>query len=132
MRQRDARASARTGTPPLPAQLPCPTSSATRPEQPLGIVTTRQDISERWEAEEALRRARALRPDRVAQDRRTASWDWNLAHQAARYFSPRWKGMLGPRRHGSGHGHRRVVPAASTHEDRDRVQRKIQDHLPGS
>jgi len=96
--------------------------------QPLGIVTTCEDISERWEAEEALRESEE-RYALAARGTNDGLWDWNLRTGRA-YFSPRWKGMLG-------HDETEVATAIDEWfgrihpDDRDRVQRKIEDHLQG-
>jgi diguanylate cyclase (GGDEF)-like protein/PAS domain S-box-containing protein len=96
--------------------------------QPLGIVTTCEDISERWEAEEALRESEE-RYALAARGTNDGLWDWNLRTGRA-YFSPRWKSMLG-------HDDPEVATAIDEWfgrihpDDRDRVQRKIEDHLQG-
>ncbi|HEU0105348.1 MAG TPA: EAL domain-containing protein [Vicinamibacteria bacterium] len=95
---------------------------------PLGIVTTCEDISERWEAEEALRESEE-RYALAARGTNDGLWDWNLRTGRA-YFSPRWKSMLG-------HDDSEVATAIDEWfgrihpDDRDRVQRKIEDHLQG-
>jgi diguanylate cyclase (GGDEF)-like protein/PAS domain S-box-containing protein len=96
--------------------------------EPLGIVTTCEDISERWEAEEALRESEE-RYALAARGTNDGLWDWNLRTGRA-YFSPRWKSMLG-------HDDTEVATAIDEWfgrihpDDRDRVQRKIEDHLQG-
>ncbi|PYQ52208.1 MAG: hypothetical protein DMF78_11710, partial [Acidobacteria bacterium] len=96
--------------------------------QPMGIVTTCEDISERWEAEEALRESEE-RYALAAQGTNDGLWDWNLRTGRA-YFSPRWKAMLGHAEDEVGatieEWFRRIHA-----EDRGRVQRKIEDHLQG-
>ena len=61
--------------------------------RPLGIVTTCEDISERWAAEEALRESEE-RYALAARGTNDGLWDWNLRTGRA-YYSPRWKAMLG-------------------------------------
>jgi diguanylate cyclase (GGDEF)-like protein/PAS domain S-box-containing protein len=96
--------------------------------QPLGIVTTCEDISERWEGEEALRESEE-RYALAARGTNDGLWDWNLRTGRA-YFSPRWKSMLG-------HDDTEVATAIDEWfgrihpDDRDRVQRRIEDHLQG-
>jgi diguanylate cyclase (GGDEF)-like protein/PAS domain S-box-containing protein len=96
---------------------------------PLGLVTTCEDISERWEAEEALRESEE-RYALAARGTNDGLWDWNLRTGRA-YFSPRWKAMLGEDEADVGSAidewFGRIHP-----EDRDRVQRKIEDHLHGN
>ncbi|HEV7499958.1 MAG TPA: PAS domain S-box protein, partial [Vicinamibacteria bacterium] len=96
--------------------------------QPLGIVTTCEDISERWEAEEALRESEE-RYALAARGTNDGLWDWNLRTGRA-YFSPRWKTMLGQEEAEVGAGidewFGRIHP-----DDLARVQRKIEDHLQG-
>jgi diguanylate cyclase (GGDEF)-like protein/PAS domain S-box-containing protein len=96
--------------------------------QPMGIVTTCEDISDRWEAEEALRESEE-RYALAAQGTNDGLWDWNLRTGRA-YFSPRWKAMLGHADDEVGatieEWFRRIHA-----EDRGRVQRKIEDHLQG-
>jgi diguanylate cyclase (GGDEF)-like protein/PAS domain S-box-containing protein len=96
--------------------------------QPLGIVTTCEDISERWEAEEALRESEE-RYALAARGTNDGLWDWNLRTGRA-YFSPRWKTMLGQEEAEVGAGidewFGRIHP-----DDLARVHRKIEDHLQG-
>jgi diguanylate cyclase (GGDEF)-like protein/PAS domain S-box-containing protein len=96
--------------------------------QPLGLVTTCEDISERWEAEEALRESEE-RYALAARGTNDGLWDWNLRTGQA-YFSPRWKAMLGEEEADVGSAidewFGRIHP-----EDRERVQRKIEGHLQG-
>jgi diguanylate cyclase (GGDEF)-like protein/PAS domain S-box-containing protein len=96
--------------------------------QPFGIVTTCEDISERWEAEEALRESEE-RYALAARGTNDGLWDWNLRTGQA-YFSPRWKAMLGEEEADVGSAidewFGRIHP-----DDRDRVQRKIEGHLHG-
>jgi diguanylate cyclase (GGDEF)-like protein/PAS domain S-box-containing protein len=97
-------------------------------DEPFGIVTTCEDISERWEAEEALRESEE-RYALAARGTNDGLWDWNLRTGRA-YFSLRWKAML---------GHDESELGATIEEwfgrihpdERERVQRKIEDHLQG-
>jgi len=61
--------------------------------QPIGVVTTCEDIADRWEAEEALRESEE-RYALAARGTNDGLWDWNLRTGRA-YFSPRWQAMLG-------------------------------------
>ena len=96
--------------------------------EPLGIVTTCEDISERWEAEEALRESEE-RYALAARGTNDGLWDWNLRTGRA-YFSPRWKTMLGHEEAELGANidewFGRVHP-----EDAERVRRKVEEHLQG-
>jgi len=96
--------------------------------QPLGIVTTCEDISDRWEAEEALRESEE-RYALAARGTNDGLWDWNLRTGRA-YFSPRWQSMLG--HHEADVGDTIEAWFSRLHpEDRARVQRKIEEHLDG-
>jgi diguanylate cyclase (GGDEF)-like protein/PAS domain S-box-containing protein len=96
--------------------------------RPLGLVTTCEDISERWEAEEALRESEE-RYALAARGTNDGLWDWNLRTGQA-YFSPRWKAMLGEEEAEVGSAidewFGRIHP-----DDRERVQKKIEGHLQG-
>jgi diguanylate cyclase (GGDEF)-like protein/PAS domain S-box-containing protein len=96
--------------------------------QPVGLVTTCEDISDRWEAEEALRESEE-RYALAARGTNDGLWDWNLRTGEA-FFSPRWKAMLGEEEADVGSAidewFGRIHP-----EDRDRVQKKIEGHLHG-
>jgi diguanylate cyclase (GGDEF)-like protein/PAS domain S-box-containing protein len=96
--------------------------------EPLGIVTTCEDISERWEAEEALRESEE-RYALAARGTNDGLWDWNLRTGRA-YFSPRWKSMLGHEEADLGANidewFGRVHP-----DDAERVRRKVEEHLQG-
>ncbi len=66
-----------------------------RSGEPLGLVSICQDITDRRQAESALRESE----ERYALAVRGANdgiWDWNL-ETGEIYFSPRWKAMLGHR-----------------------------------
>src|SRR5207244_3311324 len=61
--------------------------------QPIGVVTTCEDISERKRAEAELRRSEE-RYALAARGTNDGLWDWDLATDRV-YYSPRWKAMLG-------------------------------------
>jgi diguanylate cyclase (GGDEF)-like protein/PAS domain S-box-containing protein len=96
--------------------------------QPIGIVTTCEDISDRWEAEEALRESEE-RYALAARGSNDGLWDWNLRTGRA-YFSPRWLSMLGydeaELKETIEEWFTRIHP-----EDRERVRAKVEEHLDG-
>ena len=61
--------------------------------QPIGVVTTCEDISDRKRAEAELRRSEE-RYALAARGTNDGLWDWELATDRV-YYSPRWKAMLG-------------------------------------
>jgi diguanylate cyclase (GGDEF)-like protein/PAS domain S-box-containing protein len=96
--------------------------------RPWGLVTTCEDISERFRAEEALRDSEE-RYALAVRGTNDGIWDWDLREQRI-YLSPRWKAMLGygewdltdsPEEWFS-----RIHP-----EDRPQVDEKVRVHLEG-
>ena len=96
--------------------------------RPWGLVTTCEDISDRFRAEEALRDSEE-RYALAVRGTNDGIWDWSIKDQKI-YLSPRWKQMLGygewdltesPEEWFS-----RVHP-----EDRPRVDEKVRVHLDG-
>jgi diguanylate cyclase (GGDEF)-like protein/PAS domain S-box-containing protein len=96
--------------------------------RPWGLVTTCEDISERFRAEEALRDSEE-RYALAVRGTNDGIWDWSVREQKI-YLSPRWKGMLGygewdltdsPEEWFS-----RIHP-----EDRPHVDEKVRLHLEG-
>ncbi len=96
--------------------------------EPIALVSSCQDISERKEAERALAESES-RYALAVQGANDGIWDWHLEREAI-FFSPRWKAMLGfaedqvedrPEAWFD-----RVHP-----EDRARLRRQLDKHLQG-
>jgi len=94
----------------------------------IAIVSTCEDISERKEAEQALR-ASEERYALAAAGANDGLWDWDLESDDI-YYSPRWKSMLGYSEDEIGNGLnewlKRVHP-----EDLDTLRSEIDSHLGG-
>ena len=96
--------------------------------EPIGIVTTCEDITDRWKADEALRQSEE-RYALAARGTNDGLWDWNLETGRA-YFSRHWTALVGEEEQG-------VSPRIEEWldrihpEDRPRVERKIDDHVQG-
>ena len=97
--------------------------------QPIGVVTTCEDISERKRAEAELRRSEE-RYALAARGTNDGLWDWDLATDRV-YYSPRWKAMLGYGEEDVGDRPsewlERVHP-----DDVARLQSKMAAHLEGA
>jgi diguanylate cyclase (GGDEF)-like protein/PAS domain S-box-containing protein len=97
--------------------------------QPIGVVTTCEDISDRKRAEAELRRSEE-RYALAARGTNDGLWDWDLATDRV-YYSPRWKAMLGYGEEDVGDRPsewlERVHP-----DDVGRLQSKIAAHLEGA
>ncbi len=96
---------------------------------PVGIVTISQDITERLEAERALRESEERFALAVA-GANDGIWDWNLETESIS-FSERWKGLLGFEP-----GEIRDVPDtwwSRVHpEDLEWLRRELDQHLEGA
>ncbi len=97
--------------------------------QPIGVVTTCEDISDRKRAEADLRRSEE-RYALAARGTNDGLWDWDLATDRV-YYSPRWKAMLG-------YGEEDVGDRPAEWMDRvhpddvGRLQAKVAAHLEGA
>jgi diguanylate cyclase (GGDEF)-like protein/PAS domain S-box-containing protein len=96
--------------------------------RPMGIVTLCEDISERKQAEEALRESEE-RYALAVRGTNDGIWDWDLTADRV-YYSPRWKAILGFDESEVGDSPDewlgRVHP-----EDLARVRAKLVDHREG-
>jgi PAS domain S-box-containing protein len=94
--------------------------------RPSGLVTTCEDITERWRAEEALRESEE-RYALAVRGTNDGIWDWSIKDGVI-YLSPRWKAMLGYGEHDLTESPEewfsRIHP-----EDRARVDEKVDAHL---
>lgn len=97
--------------------------------QPIGVVTTCEDISDRKRAEAELRRSEE-RYALAVRGTNDGLWDWDLATDRV-YYSPRWKIMLGYEEDEVGDRPaewlERVHP-----DDGPRLQAKMAAHLEGT
>ncbi|PYQ17468.1 MAG: hypothetical protein DMF80_00570 [Acidobacteria bacterium] len=96
--------------------------------QPIGVVTTCEDISERKRAEAELRSSEE-RYALAARGTNDGLWDWNLATDRV-YFSPRWKAMLGYDEEEVGEQPSQWLERVHP-DDRPRLQAKMASHLEG-
>ena len=87
-----------------------------------------EDISERRQAEESLRKSEE-RFNLAVRGTDAGIWDWNLLTDEV-YFSPRWKSMLGHEDHEIG-GHFSEWEQRLHPDDRERALTCIQDYFQG-
>ena len=96
--------------------------------EPVALVSSCQDISERKRAERALAESET-RYSLAVRGANDGIWDWNLEREEI-FFSPRWKAMLGYDEEGledrPDAWFSRVHP-----EDRRRLRRQLDKHLQG-
>jgi diguanylate cyclase (GGDEF)-like protein/PAS domain S-box-containing protein len=96
--------------------------------RPWGLVTTCEDITDRFKAEEALRDSEE-RYALAVRGTNDGIWDWSTKDQKI-YLSPRWKQMLGygewDLTESPDEWFSRIHP-----EDRPRVDEKVRVHLEG-
>ena len=96
--------------------------------EPVALVSSCQDISQRKQAEQALTESQT-RYTLAIRGANDGIWDWDLEHEEI-FFSPRWKAMLGHRedqiKDQPDAWFNRVHP-----EDRARLRRHLDKHLQG-
>ena len=95
--------------------------------EPIGVVSSCQDISERKQRERALEESEQ-RYALVMRGTNDALWDWDVARGVV-YFSPRWKEMLS---FGEDIGTSPEEWFSRVHpEDQPRLRRRVRAHLEG-